>query len=186
MPDAHHHERGGNAATYNAELLRELKNRVHVDQEARRRWLSDPNREDVGRAVDAIDTDNLVWLRKLVRENGFPTAAEVGTEGVHLAWVLLQHADQDPELQRELLPILEQRYFEGELSANDLARLVDRVLVANGKPQRYGTQFDWMAGDFNLPEGGRLAEIDSERRRLGLMPLADYVCTIRSARERMR
>jgi hypothetical protein len=163
-------------------LLKELKARVEKDQAARKRWLADQGSTELADAVDTIDTENVTWLRNLVSTRGFPTAAEVGKEGVHLAWVLLQHADRDPKLQSDLLPILEQRFAAGELPANDLARITDRVMLASGKPQRYGTQFDWFSGDFSLPELTKLAEIDAARAQLGLMPLVDYVCTLRNAR----
>jgi hypothetical protein len=175
-----------NAVISDVALLNDLRHRVESDQAARKKLLADPKSKQLGGSVNAIDTANLAWLRRLLSEKGFPTIVQVGKEGVHLAWVLLQHADDDPKLQRELLPVLEQRLSAGELPANDLARFTDRVLVASGKPQRYGTQFDWFAGDFTLPEPSRLAEIDSERSHLGLMPLADYVCTIRVAREKLR
>lgn len=151
-----------------------------------KRWLADPKSENLARSVAVIDAANLTWLRQLISEKGFPTAAQVGSEGVHLAWILLQHADQDPKLQSQLLPVLEQRFAAGELAANDLARITDRVLVASGRPQRYGTQFDWFSGAFKLPEPSRLTEIDSARSHVGLMPLADYVCTIRKAREKVK
>jgi hypothetical protein len=180
-------KRGGNAAISDAALLKDLKVRVESDQAARRKLVADPKSETLGRSVDAIDAANLTWLRQLISEKGFPTAAQVGNEGVHLAWILLQHADEDPKLQSGLLPVLEQRFAAGELPANDLARFTDRVLVASGKPQRYGTQFDWFSGEeFKLPEPSRLAEIDTERSHLGLMPLTDYVCTIRTAREKLK
>jgi hypothetical protein len=184
--DSPNSERGVNTAISDAGLLTDLKVHVESDQAARRKWLADPKSESLSRSVAAIDTANLTWLRRLIAEKGFPTAAQVGNEGVHLAWVLLQHADRDPKLQSELLPVLEQRFSAGELPANDLARMTDRVLVASGKPQKYGTQFDWFAGQYQLPEPGRLAEIDTERSQVGLMPLADYVCTIRRAREKMK
>jgi hypothetical protein len=168
------------------ELLKDLKARVESDQAARRKWVADPKNEPLARSVDEIDAANLTWLRQLISEKGFPTAAQVWNEGVHLAWILLQHADQDPKLQSQLVPVLEQRFATGELPANDLARITDRVLLASGKPQRYGTQFDWFGGEFKLPEPGRLAEIDSERSHLGLMPLVDYVCTISKARENVQ
>lgn len=177
----------GNAAISEGRLLNELKRRVDSDQAARKKLVADPKSKEFGRSVDAIDSANLAWLRQLIFQKGFPTAAQVGNEGVHLAWILLQHADQDPKLQSELLPVLQQRFAAGELPMNDLARFTDRVLVASGKPQRYGTQFDWFsAEDFKLPEANRLAEIDAERSRLGLMPLADYVCTIRAARNKLK
>lgn len=177
---------GTRSAISDPELLKELKARVESDQAARRQLVADPKRETFDRSVHAIDAANLTWLRQLISEKGFPTAAQVGNEGVHLAWILLQHADQDPKLQGALLPVLEKRFAAGELPRNDLARFTDRVLLVSGKPQRYGTQFDWFSGEFKLPEASRLTEIDSERSRLGLMPLVDYICVIRNMREKLR
>jgi hypothetical protein len=170
---------------WDAALLKDLKARVENDQEARKKWVADPKNETFARSVDAIDAANLSWLRQLISEKGFPTAAQVGNEGVHLAWILLQHADQDPKLQSQLLPVLEQRFATGELPANDLARITDRVLLASGKLQRYGTQFDWFS-EFKLPEPDKLTAIDTARSHVGLMPLSDYVCTIRRAREKLK
>lgn len=172
----------GTRAVGDPRLLAELRARVENDQSARRKWLIDPKNEALARSVDSIDGENLAWLRKLVSESGFPTAAQVGNEGVHLAWILLQHADRDPEFQRSLLSVLQLRYSAGEIPANDLARMTDRILVASGKPQKYGTQFDWFSGNFQLPEPSQLDAIDAERSRLGLMPLIDYACTIRRER----
>jgi hypothetical protein len=176
----------GRSTILDSALLEDLKVRVKHDQTARKRWLADQGNSELARAVGSIDAENVAWLRNLISTKGFPTATQVGKEGVHLAWVLLQHADHDPKLQSDLLPTLEQRFSAGELPPNDLARMTDRVLMAGGKPQRYGTQFDWFAGDFSLPEQPMLAEIDAARAKLGLMPLADYVCTLRKARSAMK
>jgi hypothetical protein len=176
----------GRSAILEPALLEDLKLRVERDQAARKRWLVDQGNSELASAVDSVDTENVAWLRNLVSTRGFPTAAQVGKKGVHLAWVLLQHADQDPKLQSDLLPTLERRFSAGELPANDLARITDRVLMAGGKPQKYGTQFDWFAGDFSLPERRTLVEIDAARTKLGLMPLADYVCTLRKARSAVK
>ncbi|HUL47313.1 MAG TPA: DUF6624 domain-containing protein [Steroidobacteraceae bacterium] len=81
-----------------------------------------------------------------------------------------------PGLQQKALPILTERYEAGELPATDLARLVDRILVKQNKPQRFGTQFDWLSGKFPLPDAARVTEIDANRRKLGLMSIADYAC----------
>jgi len=82
----------------------------------------------------------------------------------------------DRGLQAALLPEFEKRYTAGELPADDLAKLTDRVLSALGKPQRYGTQFDWFSGVFKPRNAGDLAAIGANRRTLELMPLADYGC----------
>jgi hypothetical protein len=158
------------------ELLAELRQRADRDQQTRQLWLAHPSDHSLGDAVSRTDRDNIAWLRELMRTAGLPTAAEVGEQGVHLTFILVQHAGSDPELQQKALPILAQRYEAGELPATDLARLVDRILVKQKKPQRFGTQFDWLSGKFPLPDASRAAEIDANRRQLGLMPIADYAC----------
>ena len=91
-------------------------------------------------------------------------------------WLLVQHADEDPKFQLSVQPIFDQRRQAGELPADDLAKLTDRVLLAAGRPQRFGTQFDWYPGQFKPTGVGDTAEIEANRRTLGLMSLADYAC----------
>ncbi len=162
-----------------AALRAELSARVKKDQDARKAMLHDAADNRTSRAVREIDKDNIKWLYTLVTTRGFPTVAEVGERGVNDAWLLAHHADLAPRFQAQLLPILEQRHRDGELSANNLARFTDRVLKAQDKPQRYGTQFppeEWATAHFGLPSDEAVREVDANRRALALMPLADYVC----------
>jgi hypothetical protein len=158
------------------ELRAELERRFEADQRGRQKLIADPRDRDVGSRVQHMDMDNLAWLKKLVKDNGIPTIAQVGETGVHWAWLLVQHADDDPQFQLSVQPIFAQRQEAGELPADDLARLTDRVLLAAGKPQRFGTQFDWYAGQFKPKGVGNIADIEANRQALGLMSLADYAC----------
>jgi hypothetical protein len=157
-------------------LRQELQERFAADQRARQDYLAAPRDPAVARRVDQLDAQNLDWLKALVRDRGIPTAAQVGENGVRWAWLLVQHADRDPGLQATVLPMFVERYDAGELSGDDIARLTDRILHAQGKPQRFGTQFNWLSGQFERRQAGEIAEIDAHRRELGLMPLTDYVC----------
>jgi len=155
---------------------RQLKQRTDDDQRERRALLANPRDLDLRRRVQSLDADNISWLQELSKDTGVPTVAQVGELGVHWTWLLVQHADEDRGLQAALLPEFEKRYTAGELPADDLAKLTDRVLSALGKPQRYGTQFDWFSGVFKPRNARDLAAIDANRRTLELMPLADYGC----------
>jgi hypothetical protein len=185
------HERGAMARRDAARTLSdpalraELDLRFTRDQEARVAWIARRWDRELARQVARADRDNLRWLRELVASKGFPTAAQVGEEGVNRAWLLMQHMDDDPAFQAALLPVLEQRFADGELDPDNLARYTDRVLKAQGKPQRYGTQFspEEMGGAyFGLPDEASLREVEGRRRTLGVMPLADYACMMRTAR----
>jgi hypothetical protein len=158
------------------ELRAELERRVEADQHARKRLLNNPQDLEARNSVLRMDEENLAWLKKLVNENGIPTVAQVGENGVHWTWLLVQHADADPGFQMSIQPVFAQRQAAGELPADDLAKLTDRVLLAAGKPQRFGTQFDWFSGKFRPKGSVNLADIDANRQAIGLMPLADYAC----------
>lgn len=187
-PDASHEamaQRDAARTLRDPALRAELDERYARDQRARVAFLAKPKDPQRKRAVVLADQSNLRWLRELVAGQGFPTAAQVGEEGVDQAWLLVQHMDDDPQFQAALLPTLEQRHADGELGADNLARYTDRVLKAQGKPQRYGTQFspEEMGSDhFGLPDEASVREVDAHRRALGVMPLADYTCMMRAAR----
>ena len=179
-------ERDRNRVLSNQELLSTLQVRVDRDQEARRRLLTSPNDPRVREQAAEIDDQNLSWLLAQLRSHGMPTAEQVGEHGLQLAWLLVQHADADPKLQELALGEFEKRYRSGEFSADSLAKLTDRVLLAKGKSQRYGTQFDWFSGRFDLKGILKIDEIDAHRAELGLMPLSDYACFMTSALQRRR
>ena len=61
------------------------------------------------------------------------------------AWLLVQHADADVKFQRRCLDLMA-RLPKGEVSISNLAYLTDRVLLAEGKKQLYGTQFTSVDG----------------------------------------
>ncbi|MCP4246955.1 MAG: hypothetical protein GY778_07885, partial [bacterium] len=64
-----------------------------------------------------------------------------------------------------------------------LAYLTDRVLVQEGKPQRYGTQFFAKDGVFKLNPIEDEAYVDARRKEVGLGPLAEYVKQVQGRRQ---
>jgi hypothetical protein len=159
--------------------LREaLMKRGEIDQVARRKIGSgDPK---LGEQIAKIDRDNTEWLKGVIAEHGWPGKALVGPRAGVMAFLLVQHADHDPAFQEKTLPLLEASAKKGEVRAQDVAYLTDRVRVNTGRPQLYGTQF--MA----KPDGGGMmpkpiedeANVDARRASVGLEPLAQYALVI--------
>jgi GNAT superfamily N-acetyltransferase len=174
----------------NEELRAELLRRQAADQEARMRWIeltkdATPGQPqsaealEVGQRVAAIDEENTAWLRGIVREHGWPGRSLVGDQAANAAWLLVQHSDRDPGFQRECLDLLQAAVEAGEGSARDLAYLMDRVLLAEGKRQRYGTQFTagatgWEPQPLEDPD-----RVDERRAGVGLPPLEEYARQLR-------
>jgi Family of unknown function (DUF6624) len=77
-----------------------------------------------------------------------------------------------------MLPLVEAAYRQKKLQGQDYALLLDRVLVAEGKPQIYGTQaknFDqWKGGEPVFDPIEDEANVDKRRAEVGLFPMAEY------------
>ena len=105
---------------------------------------------------------------------GWPGRARVGEDGASAAWRIVQHAIGEPALLRGCLPLLQAAVAEGEADPTEMAMLEDRIRVFEGRPQRYGTQYDWSEdGAAMVPTVGIEApESLAERRAaVGLPPM---------------
>ncbi len=98
----------------------------------------------------------------------------VGEPPARAAWLLAQHADHDTSFQRRCLELLQQVPAD-QIDRPQVAYLDVRVRLAEGRPQRYGTQF-WLdaqgvfgPGPIEEPKG-----LDDRRREVGLGPFAAY------------
>jgi hypothetical protein len=60
----------------------------------------------------------------------------------------------------------------GQASTSDVAYLTDRVLLREGKPQRYGTQFEIVDGTLVPKPMEDPASIDVRRREMGMDTMA--------------
>ncbi len=122
-----------------------------------------------------IDDENAIWLRWAVTEFGWPGRSLVGDDGAHAAWLLAQHADRDPALQEQCLGLLEQAVAASEAEPRDLAFLADRVRLARGQNQIYGTQMTPRDGRFTVQRLADPETVDARRASVGLEPLDDYL-----------
>ncbi|WP_117309248.1 DUF6624 domain-containing protein [Stenotrophomonas sp. G4] len=159
-------------------LRKELLERAERDQAAQHAAV-DAGGGDAFRAAAPVIKANTDWLRSVVADKGWPTYALAGRDGAKAAWLLVQHADHDPVFQAEMLPLIESAAKAGQADRADLALLTDRVLLAQGRPQRYGSQFT-QAGDgaMELRPTEDLEGLDARREAMGLQPLAQYKATL--------
>lgn len=122
-----------------------------------------------------VDESNTGWLKTELKAKGWFKISEYGEEGDRAAFLLIQHADRDPEFQAEVLAQLSVLKDQGETRGSSYAYLFDRVAVASNKPQRYATQGRctatgiWTPRPYEDPE-----QVDERRRSVGLMPLEEY------------
>lgn len=125
--------------------------------------------------VSAIDAESTAYLKSVVAEHGWPTKSMVAEDGAQAAWLLVQHADADPQFQAHALELMEPLLTRNEVNPRNVALLTDRVLTGRNEPQRYGTQFaDDEHGVMRPLPLEDPSNVDALRAAVGLPPLAAY------------
>lgn len=179
---------------YNTELRDELLKMGELDQNVRIRYgkVTFKNKEHlkenetflpkermdgegkrVFEIIKNVDENNTKRLKEIINEYGWPGYSLVGKKASNCAWLIVQHSG-DIEFQKYCLEFIEKAVKNGESSWKNMAYLTDRILVAEGEAQIYGTQFK--------PENGRMApfpirderNVNNRRREVGLNTLEEY------------
>lgn len=147
----------------------ELLALAQSDQDARKCW------QETGETWEkSLDERNTERLKEIVAKIGWPTQSKVGDAAANAAWLLVQHADHDPEFQRKCLDLMQQEP-EGEVRKQDRAFLEDRVRANTGRLTLYGTQFGHNSeGQFGpLPVEDR-ENLNKRRTAMGLESFEEY------------
>jgi hypothetical protein len=136
-----------------------------ADQEARRKGSVT--------TIRSVDAKNQAALKSIISKYGWPTVSLAGKDGAHAAWLLAQHADQDPKFQERVLELM--RATGDDVEQRDIAYLTDRVMVKKQGKQFYGSQF------FKDQKGNlvprpivNIKGLDERRKRMGLEPFRNY------------
>jgi hypothetical protein len=131
--------------------------------------------------MQAVHEDNAAALDEIIQVHGWPTAELAGPDGAEAAWLIVQHAIGLPAFQRRCLDHLQRAATSGQIPAWQPAMLLDRIRILEGRPQVYGTQFDWTAeGEmeaFPIEDAGR---VEQRRAAVGLPSFADTKAAMQS------
>ncbi|GHF55552.1 hypothetical protein GCM10010218_41360 [Streptomyces mashuensis] len=115
-------------------------------------------------------------LNEIMDAYGWPTARLVGEDAARAAWLVAQHADRQLDVQRRALELLGGAVADGEAAPRDLAFLLDRTRVNEGREQVYGTQIAGIADGAPVPWPCEDPErMDARRAEVGIEPYAAYV-----------
>src|SRR5207302_4261812 len=99
----------------------------------------------------------------------WPGRRLVGDDGSRAAWLVAQYAIEDPGLQKRCLEALEVAVSYGDADPLHYAYLLDRVRMADGLDQLYGSQFvTGPDGELKPWPVDDPAKVEERRRRLGL------------------
>ena len=147
-----------------------------LDQEARNAAISADTFIKLTKELDARHTER---MKKIVAQYGWPGKSLVGADGASAAWLLVQHAP-DHKFMENCLVLMQAAAEQREVSRSDLALLIDRVRIHQGRPQLYGSQFK------DGPDGTLVPEpiedeghVEERRKSVGLPTMSEYTRIIR-------
>jgi heme-degrading monooxygenase HmoA len=142
------------------------------DQSARTAAMADTQNLALIAAMNKTDREDLARVEAIIAEFGWPGKSLVGADASSSAWLVIQHSDATT--QNKYLPMMTKAAEAGELDRGKVAMTIDHILVADGKPQLYGSAFKQVDGKF-VPEPIQdRANLDARRKEVGLPPFAEY------------
>jgi hypothetical protein len=112
-------------------------------------------------------------LKRIVEQKGWPTISLVGIDASNSAMLILTHT-RDHDWQRQLLPELQLLADADKIDASALALVVDKEFVAEGRLQRYGSQFKFANGAMAMYAVEDPSGLDQRRAKALLPPMVFY------------
>jgi hypothetical protein len=136
--------------------------------------------QQIAARMTAVDVANTAEIKAMLEKFHWFGISEFGAQADNNAWLLVQHADQDPAFQRKIVARLDPLAARGETKPSHFALLFDRVALSYSDPakrtlQRFGTQGQctgpgaWEPFPVEDPDN-----LDERRRSVGLPPMAEY------------
>lgn len=141
--------------------------------------------EGYNKKMERLHNSNAAILNNVIDKIGYPTIDKVGEEASEAAWLVIQHSISQPMFMKKCKELLENAVIENRADPVHLAYLTDRIAVYEGKPQLYGTQFDWdESGRLSPQFYDDLTKVNGRRIAIGLNTLQDQTELIRSQAEK--
>lgn len=123
---------------------------------------------EMGEQIARQDQIDQKELKRLLPPSGWFSISMSGTDGAQAAWLIVQHATDDPELMRTTVRKLDELRRTGEAKPTAYAIMYDQVaLMFDHKGQRYGTQLECRAVHQRPQRIDDPVHVDSRRRSVG-------------------
>ena len=155
--------------------LEDQKYRIELQELEKKYSWESKEVQDLWKIIDIKDSINLIKVEKILNEKGWLGPDIVGEKGSLTLFLVVQHSNT--KTQVKYLPMLREAVKNGNAKAKNLALMEDRVLLAQGEKQIYGSQLEqgdnsikWKLSPMIDPDN-----VDKRRADVGLEPLAEYL-----------
>lgn len=122
--------------------------------------------------MEKLHLSNARKLAMMIEKMGFPVLSNAGEKGVRLSWLIIQHSISWPDFMRECLTQMRLAAAHNDYILELLAYTDDRIAFYENRPQLYGTNLDWINGEFKRTPIADPAFLNQRRKSLGLPPIS--------------
>jgi uncharacterized protein DUF6624 len=135
-------------------------------------WSS-PQMDSLWKIIGSKDSIDLIRVKDIIGRYGWLGPQDVGERGSMALFLVIQHSDSLD--WATYLPAMQEAVKKGNANPQDLALLEDRLSIAQGKPQRYGSQVRTdSTGKSSFNPIFDEPNVNKRRAAMGLGPLEDY------------
>ena len=138
-------------------------------------YLLDQEMRQKGNSIDtAIEHQILNKAISIIENCGMPTLNDVTEHQMMGLWLVFQHTHHN--VRKNYFPLFLKSAEKGDLKMDQIALMEDRILMMEGKPQKYGSQVqagcqtEWEIYNLENPE-----TVDKRRFEMGMTPLKEYL-----------
>ncbi|MBI2414610.1 hypothetical protein HYV31_02055 [candidate division WWE3 bacterium] len=153
-------------------LVSTLQSLFEEDTKIRTNYINSKD-EKFLEQMKEIDEKSTKFITEVLKDFGLPTISKVGKKSSFQSWKLVQHSP-DINLQEKYLELMEKNMED--VNKRDYAYLKDRVLLAQGKQQIYGTQFTKTSeGKYEPINLWDISNVDTRRKEVELDTLSENI-----------
>jgi len=150
------------------------KYRMQIDEIDKKYGWESKEMKALWKIINEKDSINLIKVKFILDKYGWMGPDVVGQTGSSTLFLVIQHSDL--KTQEKYLPMMKEAVQNKKASPSQLALLVDRIEMGNGRPQIYGSQL-------NTDKNGKTTlykiidepNVNKRRSEVGLQPLENYV-----------
>jgi hypothetical protein len=152
----------------NDQIPKELIALAEYDLTVRERLLKENKlTQGYNPEMERVHKANAIRLKEIIDLIGWPTISKVGAEASEAAWLIVQHSIGEPDFMRRCYTLMSE--LAADINPQNLAYLYDRICYFEGKPQKYGTQYD---KGVMYPVENKI-EVNDLRKKIKLKPLLE-------------
>jgi len=147
--------------------------RMIVDSVEQKYGFESEETQGIWQKIHENDSINLIKIDSIISKYGWLGVDKIGEKGNTALFLVIQHSDL--KTQEKYLPIMKDAVKKGNANGSDLALLIDRIEMFNGRPQVYGSQIQYIDGKYTIYKIIDEKNVNKRRSEVGLQPLEEYV-----------